>query len=86
MKPFKIEHFSATIEDCKQRQIAGENAEEIIGFLQQQGHSVIESVRIMMEVQSISLAKSKHIVHNSKAWLERKEEFESLHDGLESSL
>lgn len=81
MKSFSIEQFAPLIAECSV--IGEQKTEEILHFLKAKNCSVIESIRILMEIQNISLPTAKQIVHKSKAWAEHEAYFDSIHDHLE---
>jgi ribosomal protein L7/L12 len=72
----------------KLRQISdgGGSTEELIAEMRKFGCSKIESIKLLMGVQGISLGQAKQLVHDSPTWRDRKDSDEQFQEGLISHL
>jgi ribosomal protein L7/L12 len=74
------------VDDCQQLLEKGQNHEEIIRFLRDQGCSKVRSIGILAELLRVGLGEAKRIVHESRAWADVRERDELLHATLERDL
>jgi hypothetical protein len=59
------------------------DVEVLLGWLRTQSCSVVESIRVLMLCQGLSLAEAKRRVHTSAAWSDRRAEHDKFHEELE---
>ena len=60
--------------------------ERVLAQLRADGFSPVESIKITRAVLQVSLGEAKQIVHLSRAWADRRADFEQLHDLASSAL
>ncbi len=69
-------------ERCK----ADASAEEVLFLLREEGYSRAASIEAVMELENVSLAEAKRIVHGSDTWSDVREDADELHDALLDAL
>jgi ribosomal protein L7/L12 len=62
---------------------SGEDREAILTFLRSKRCSKIDSIRVIMAVLDVDLARAKRIVHQSRAWADMRDRDDSFHGALE---
>jgi ribosomal protein L7/L12 len=60
--------------------------ERVLAQLRAEGFSPVESIKITRAVLRVSLGEAKRLVHMSRAWADRRADFEQLHDLAASTL
>jgi hypothetical protein len=65
---------------------AGARWDEILQTLRAEGFSKIDSIRATVEVLRLPLADAKRLVHESRAWSDRREQDDLWHDALIAEL
>ncbi|HET9225983.1 MAG TPA: hypothetical protein VFR31_04910 [Thermoanaerobaculia bacterium] len=78
--------FASYIEKARQLQTAGASDEELLRILRQEGASMMESVKLMRELKSVSLREAQDIVHLSDTWADHKESHEQLQETFAEAL
>lgn len=64
----------------------GARWDEILESLRAEGFSKVESIRATVEILRLPLADAKRLVHESRAWADRRADDDRLHEVLESKL
>lgn len=64
----------------------GRSVEEVLSRLRRDGHSRIESIKILITLQDCSLAEAKRAVHTSDVWENAQENAETVHESLTEHL
>jgi ribosomal protein L7/L12 len=64
----------------------GKPIEDVLADLREEGASVIDCIRAVMSLMSLSLSEAKELVHNSEAWKDMRASFEADHAELERRL
>ena len=85
MKPFSIENLAPLLLECRRMLESGQDVETILHFLRAQDCSVIESAKILIALEGVSLQEAKQILHLSETWSDKRQEFETLHKQMEQS-
>ncbi len=62
----------------------GARWDEILETLRAEGFSKVESIRATVEILRLPLADAKRLVHESRAWADRRAEDDRLHEDLEA--
>lgn len=62
----------------------GARWDEILGTLRDEGFSKVECIRATVEILRLPLADAKRIVHESRAWADRREDDDRFHEVLEA--
>jgi ribosomal protein L7/L12 len=57
----------------------------VLTQLRGEGFSPVESIKVTRAVLHVSLAEAKTIVHESRAWADRRADFDQLHDTAEAA-
>ncbi len=57
----------------------------MLAFLRRKGCSKVDSMRVIMIVLDVDLARAKRIVHESKAWADVRDRDDRLHGALEKA-
>ena len=57
--------------------------EHLLQFLRQRECSIVDSIKALMYKHELSLQEAKQIVHLSKTWSDRREQYDQLHDQLQ---
>jgi ribosomal protein L7/L12 len=57
----------------------------VLTRLRADGFSPVESIKVTRAVLQVSLGEAKTIVHESRAWSDRRADFEQLHDAAEAA-
>lgn len=60
----------------------GRSVEEVLSRLRRDGHSRIESIKVLMTLQDCSLTEAKRAVHASDTWKNAREDAEAVHESL----
>jgi len=58
----------------------------ILFILRDEGFSKSECIRVTVEILRLPLADAKRIVHESRAWADRREQDDRFHDALIAEL
>ncbi len=58
----------------------GEDIENILLFLRQNGCTMVDCIRIIMPLQGSTLEEANSLVHYSKAWKDMRDYTEKVHD------
>jgi ribosomal protein L7/L12 len=58
----------------------GTPPEEILISLRDEGSTIIESIKVMRELHGLSLGDAKDFVHVSRAWADRRELHDAVHE------
>jgi len=70
-----------------QRMLAnGHGIENVLAGLRRDGHSRIESIKILVALRDCSLKEAKKIVHTSDAWTDAQQSAEEFQDSMLSHL
>jgi ribosomal protein L7/L12 len=64
---------------AKERDLLGEDPEQIIALLRSQSASIMDCIKVMREVLGISLGEAKQLVHFSNAWADLRKSYEDTH-------
>lgn len=64
----------------------GARWDAILEALRDEGFSKIDCIRATVEVLRLPLADAKRIVHESRAWADRREDDDRFHDALVAEL
>jgi ribosomal protein L7/L12 len=64
----------------------GSRWDEILETLRAEGFSKVECIRATVEILRLPLADAKRIVHESRAWSDRRQEDDRLHEALEAEI
>ena len=64
----------------------GARWDEILETLRAEGFSKIDCIRATVEVLRLPLADAKRLVHESRAWADRREQDDQGHDALIAEL
>ena len=62
----------------------GARWDEILGTLRDEGFSKVECIRATVEILRLPLSDAKRIVHESRAWADRREDDDRFHEVLEA--
>jgi hypothetical protein len=62
----------------------GARWDEILETLRAEGFSKVDCIRATVEILRLPLADAKRIVHDSRAWADRRKNDEQFHDILEA--
>ena len=62
----------------------GARWDEILGTLRDEGYSKVECIRATVEILRLPLADAKRVVHDSRAWADRREDDDRFHEVLEA--
>ena len=62
----------------------GARWDEILGTLRGEGSSKVECIRATVEILRLPLPDAKRIVHESRAWADRRDDDDQFHDALEA--
>ena len=62
----------------------GARWDEILETLRAEGFSKVDCIRATVEILRLPLADAKRIVHDSRAWADRRKNDEQFHDVLEA--
>jgi ribosomal protein L7/L12 len=62
----------------------GARWDEILETLRAEGFSKVESIRATVEILRLPLADAKRLVHESRAWADRRADDDRLHEDLEA--
>ena len=62
------EMHRSLLEDSRRMSLESDNLESILFFLRQNDCTIVDSIRIVAELQSINLDEAKILVHNSETW------------------
>ena len=81
-EPPNIDPF---VQEVRLLRAKGASIEDILVLLRQKGLSRIGSTRVLMEIEGLSLAEAKPVVHLSRAWADTREEAERFHEMLEEA-
>jgi ribosomal protein L7/L12 len=65
---------------------AGLSTDAMLARLRQEGADIVESLKVLREVEGISLGQAKIIVDESAAWADRRSANEQLRDVAEKAL
>ncbi len=65
---------------------AGARWDEILETLRAEGFSKIDCIRATVEMLRLPLADAKRLVHESRAWADRRESDDQWHDALIAEL
>ena len=63
----------------------GARWDEILESLRAEGFSTVDCIRATVEILRLPLADAKRIVHESRAWADRRERDDEFHDILEAA-
>lgn len=64
----------------------GCGTEEVLSRLRRDGHSRIESIKILMTLQDCSLGEAKRVVHTSDVWKDARENAENVQESMIENL
>ncbi len=59
-----------------------EEWDHVLAQLRADGFSPIESIKVTRAVLHVSLGEAKRIVHESRAWSDARDEFDTLHKSV----
>ena len=62
----------------------GARWDEILGTLRDEGYSKVECIRATVEILRLPLADAKRVVHDSRAWADRREDDDRFHEVMET--
>ena len=62
----------------------GARWDEILETLRAEGFSKVESIRATVEILRLPLADAKRLVHESRAWADRRADDDRFHEVLEA--
>lgn len=63
----------------------GARWDQILASLRSEGFSKVDCIRATVEILRLPLADAKRIVHESRAWADRRETDDQFHDVLEAT-
>jgi hypothetical protein len=63
----------------------GARWDEILGSLRAEGFSKLDCIRATVDILRLPLADAKRVVHESRAWADRRETDDQFHDVLEAT-
>ena len=64
----------------------GKNLNEILRILRENGYSKIQSMKVLVDLQGITLSKAKEIVHLSDIWQDTYKQDEEFQEKIEEAL
>jgi hypothetical protein len=71
------------IERYREMLRAGVPLDDILALMRREGHSQVASIRLLVELNGMSLPEAKAAVHLSPAWSDQQEQTDSFHEQLE---
>lgn len=78
------EKFPRLLAEARELQAAGLSIDEILDALRQRSPSIIQSIKVIRDLLSISLGEAKLLVHRSRTWSDMRDIFSEVHDVAET--
>jgi hypothetical protein len=76
----------ALVRSSRQLLREGKNIEVVLGFLRNEGCTIVDSIKLTKLVTGMSLGAAKELVHASQTWSDRREAHDQFHDALEGAV
>jgi hypothetical protein len=80
---FRLLIKEADMQEANREILLNEEIQEALRQLRANGLSVVETIRLVIEVKGESLEEAKRIVHFSDAWEDMREVYDDFHRALE---
>jgi ribosomal protein L7/L12 len=76
------EVYKDLLEDGRRMLLENNDLESILFFLRQHGCTIVDSIRMVAELQGIGLGEAKLLVHNSETWSDVRLRNEAVQEAL----
>lgn len=84
-----MSYSNPLIQICKNKLAKGDDIESVLSFLRKKGYSKGKSITILLKMKYLPPEKiqfTKHLVHFSKTWADRRELDEEWHEKIIEAL
>ncbi|MCA1578804.1 MAG: hypothetical protein LC794_15735 [Acidobacteria bacterium] len=78
--------YENLLEECRRRVSKGASREDLILYLRHEGITIVESMKVLKEIYSLSLAEAKEQVTAHPAWANEVRSADILHEELQDAL
>ncbi len=76
------DQLNLLLERSRQILLASDEMESALQYLRQNGCTKVDSMRVIVKLQDLTLDDAKRIVHFSKTWEDVRKRDEELHDQM----
>lgn len=74
--------YAAVASAVEEKNRAGADLNELIEFMRASGLSIVESMKVLVEVNGYSLPAAKNVLHHSEAWADLREQREAFQEDM----
>jgi ribosomal protein L7/L12 len=78
--------FESLIHEARRMRSIGADTDDVLAFLREKGCYKLQSIKVLREVEGISLGEAKERVHLSRTWADTREADDKLHEVAERAL
>lgn len=75
--------YDRFLDDARRLSKAGADVEKLLRFFRENGASPIDSIKMLREVNGVSLADAKRSFHLSEVWKDERPALDDFHERLE---
>ncbi len=76
------ETYKSLLEDSRRMLLDNSDLESILSFLRQHECTMVDSMRMVAELQSVDIGEAKRLVHFSETWSDVRLQNEAVHEAL----